>query len=52
VNPSAGRNIFDCGGKRSATPLFARLVTFIYPNADRACESAVAAAALPAQSTT
>lgn len=42
--------ILDCGGKQSATPLFEHPTAFVGLFDFLACESAVAAAALPAQS--
>jgi len=42
----------DCGGKRSATPLFARTKDFLKSEHVRPPESGVAAPALPPQSMT
>ena len=46
------RRVMDCGGKRSATPLFAHAESFRLKPRARPRESAVAAPALPAHSTT
>src|SRR5690606_35111823 len=46
------KGILDCGGKRSATPLFARMKTRSVKLTSCESESAVAAGALPAQSMT